>query len=508
MQRKIQTTETYPMCDRRKTEFVCSMCLLGRTMNYHDADCVDCDNDNETRYKICPCCHTCKILIKDEVTCTDSKDCLLVHEGRPCDGKSAECDNKHNNSKASRNDSDEEFDGRNKSNTQHEGKTRNLDNIETNRNCYCKLKDRNSGEKNRHEMNHLNTKKLNNDRRVSLDQAQTERQYDEEYIRKNDKDHSSYDVDLEAELKNTKKCCRYKCKEKRDRSTYVNNPGKVAETQTSKTRMDDKDLLTEVLTVFQTKRTEPIRRNCTLNSDCKPASFQAANDVKRKINTLSVSKLVKYSINENDTRNSGFMIIDSHQPDKHKSTTSSIRLFRKDKSSSIPQMKLEELKYSLKEKSKPLNDTVQEVNRMFAIVGKFEKSSKDDLNNRPITRSGPRILPVVNTESPRLKTKELVDNFSIVSNQKTPQENLRGKKDNYSEISESRRLIQSGKMCQTNDYYMSGGDSKESCSDVLVEKNCRKLVYALPCYHNGSNQQCECCSRRRNSCKCCKECSK
>ncbi|XP_049882427.1 uncharacterized protein LOC126378278 [Pectinophora gossypiella] len=241
------------------------------------------------------------------------------------------------------------------------------------------------------------------------------------------------------------------------------------------------NLLNEVLTVFQTKKLdipkEPSITNCRTKI-CKDAGVETEFPVKTFYKTkLSMSKVFKYSINEEKVNeHPKFMIVNSSQPEMMKSQYS-INLNRY-KSSSIPQMKLEELKHSLKEKTKS-KDAIEEVNRMFATVGKYNNESLDD-SNRPVVRTGPRVLPVVKTK-----------NFENPA-----------KKDSLCQLGCARKI--SCKCCQTSNYYLSCGDSHESCNNGNPERKDSglnkgdKCVYMLSCPHDRpkSPSVCNCCKRR------------
>lgn len=149
-------------------------------------------------------------------------------------------------------------------------------------------------------------------------------------------------------------------------------------------------LLNEVLNEFQNKKQTVTKKDKSNTIILKDACVNTERNVPR----LSVSKIFYYSINEDvvNGNNCKCSIINC-QPE----IKTSAALF-KHKSSSIPQMKLDELKNSLKQKTTS-KDAIEEVNRMFANVKKIDKSE----NNRPLIRNGPRVLPVV-------KTGKLCDN--------------------------------------------------------------------------------------------------
>lgn len=209
------------------------------------------------------------------------------------------------------------------------------------------------------------------------------------------------------------------------------------------------NLLNEVLTVFQSKKVEQVKSKTVILKDASVST----EDVRTLNSKLSVSKVFQLSIDRNSANDNGKFIVMSS---KIESKRSNIDLIR-NKSSSVPQMKLEELKYSLKEKTKA-KDIVEEVNRMFATV---KRNHTSDNLNRPSIRSGPRILPVVETIADHNKITE-----------------------------------KSCKCCQTN--CMSSGDSikcwhKEKKCDIECcpkkdDEVCEKCVYML-CYHYKNCQK-------------------
>ncbi|CAG4987932.1 unnamed protein product [Colias eurytheme] len=161
---------------------------------------------------------------------------------------------------------------------------------------------------------------------------------------------------------------------------------KTKHVQTSQTDIPHSiTLLNEVLNAFQAKKSFDAKAKTT-----KDASVNT-NPVKliRKTN-LSISETFHYSIEGTNRVNGEKFTILNYEPQVEKKIS-----LCKHKSSSIPQMKLEELKHSLKEKTKS-KDAIEEVNRMFATVRKLDDRSD---SNRPLIRSGPRILPVVKTEN-------------------------------------------------------------------------------------------------------------
>ncbi|CAK1548960.1 unnamed protein product [Leptosia nina] len=141
-------------------------------------------------------------------------------------------------------------------------------------------------------------------------------------------------------------------------------------------------LLNEVLHVFQSKKVDSnskrMLKDASVNTDGKH---------------LVMSEIFQYSIEDDShTKSEGKFTLINCEPSPTKRMEPRV-ILSKHKSSSIPQMKLEELKHSLKEKTKS-KDAIEEVNRMFANVRKFNFDSE---TNRPLIRNGPRILPVVKT---------------------------------------------------------------------------------------------------------------
>ncbi|KOB78603.1 Uncharacterized protein OBRU01_01740 [Operophtera brumata] len=173
-------------------------------------------------------------------------------------------------------------------------------------------------------------------------------------------------------------------------------PNKKTETKSVQTVQTDLNknlnLLKEVLTVFQSKKIEQVKSKTVILKDASVST----NNVRNLTSKLSISKVFQVSIDRNKTNEEGKFIVTSSKVDDCRS--SNMDLILTHKSSSIPQMKLEELKYRLKEKTKS-KDTIEEVNRMFATVGRNHKNN--DSLNRPSLRSGPRLLPVVETNADR-----------------------------------------------------------------------------------------------------------
>ncbi|CAH0716892.1 unnamed protein product, partial [Brenthis ino] len=175
------------------------------------------------------------------------------------------------------------------------------------------------------------------------------------------------------------------------------------------------NLLNEVLTVFQNKKQSEIKKDKSKTIILKDACV----GTERITPKLSVSKMFLYSIEENGN-NSGKCEVINCQPESK--SQFSIDLF-KHKSSSIPQMKLDELKNSLRQK-KTSKDAIEEVNRIFATVRKLDTTDP----NRPMIRNGPRVLPVVKIEN------------------------------KFSENDDAATL-----KCNCQNYKMSSGDSFECC---------------------------------------------
>lgn len=149
------------------------------------------------------------------------------------------------------------------------------------------------------------------------------------------------------------------------------------------------DLLNEVLEVFKDKRNSISDKKSKTYKDVCVCTTPSSGP------RLTISKTCNISINNNSYNNadkSSYIVIHSSEPVNHITSNCSRNLL-KHKSSSIPQMKIEELKYSLKEKSSS-KDTIQEVNRMFATM-KTRETREIANFNRPNIRNGPRLLPVV-----------------------------------------------------------------------------------------------------------------
>lgn len=238
--------------------------------------------------------------------------------------------------------------------------------------------------------------------------------------------------------------------------------------QTSQTDINrGLNLLNEVLAVFQNKKlsTHKEEKIVALKDACTTTDVNK-HDNKPK---LSLSRTFQYSIRDEKATNDicNFMIVHYCQPRFIKCSHYSIDLLNR-KSSSIPQMKLEELKMSLKEKTKS-KDAFEEINRMFATVKKLDTMNVIDDVNRPVVRNGPRVLPVVKT------------------------------RDHPYQSDGTQR---SCKCCQTTDLQMSSGDSLKLCQNNLPEK-CDKCVYMMRCHYHRKQREmqaniffCECCKNK------------
>lgn len=230
--------------------------------------------------------------------------------------------------------------------------------------------------------------------------------------------------------------------------------------QTSRTDITQGlNLLNEVLTVFQSKKQLFIQKEKNGKTIIVKDASISTDNVNIYKPRLTVSKLFQFSINEGNTSNNGmFSIINSCQPELNNSQNS-IDLI-KHKSSSIPQMKMDELKNSLKEKAKS-KDAIEEVNRMFATVKRDDRNEK---GNRPMIRNGPRVLPVVKTNTFCEPTQNKSDEI-------------------ISDRSESRP---SCKCCETN-FYLSSGDSlgkQECCHQKCDDDKCEKTYVMCSHYSN------------------------
>lgn len=176
-----------------------------------------------------------------------------------------------------------------------------------------------------------------------------------------------------SDSKACKKCCRA-----RQRSIGM---------QTNQTDLNKNlNLLNEVLTVFQNNK-EISKTVSQKDAYISTDAIQAPN--------LRISKVFQFStddpiicVNDRST------IITSHEDIVRNRCSLDLS---KHKSSSVPQMKLDELKSSVKEKARS-KDAVEEVNRMFANVTRKRQDDEDKDLNRPSVRNGPRILPVIKKE--------------------------------------------------------------------------------------------------------------
>ncbi|XP_030020404.2 uncharacterized protein LOC115440298 [Manduca sexta] len=224
------------------------------------------------------------------------------------------------------------------------------------------------------------------------------------------------------------------------------------EVQTQSDTNPNFDLLDEVLKAFKSKKEIDVKTK--LSKDVETSTDDLNGKAK-----LTCSKVFLYSIGDNKTDYKVCTVVNSYPSEGKKS----IELI-KHKSSSIPQMKMDELKHALREKTKS-KDAIEEVNRMFATVRKYDLENSND-NNRPMIRHGPRVLPVV-------KTKPIVE----------------------------------CKYCQVN--CMSSGDSANECYHRKNENKCEKCVYMLCCHYKNNTKLmqndvvlCENC-REKHSCEKC-----
>ncbi|XP_050358913.1 uncharacterized protein LOC126779113 [Nymphalis io] len=211
-------------------------------------------------------------------------------------------------------------------------------------------------------------------------------------------------------------------------------------------------LLNEVLTVFQNKKHTDKSKTIIL----KDASVNTEENG-TEVPKLTLSKIFYCSIEENSRMQNNKCVIINCQPEATKTSQFSMDLINR-KSSSIPQMKLEELKKSLKEKTKS-KDAVEEVNRMFASVRKYGIAQNLEIPNRPMIRNGPRVLPVVKTTNVEKDTK-------------------------------SKSPIN----CHTN-YKMSSGDSFEC---FQTNERCENCIHMMCHYQHRLNPACPNC---RNHCE-------
>nr|XP_026483824.1 uncharacterized protein LOC113391909 [Vanessa tameamea] len=219
-------------------------------------------------------------------------------------------------------------------------------------------------------------------------------------------------------------------------------------------------LLNEVLNVFQSKKQLDNKDKSYKTIILKDASVSTEEN-KKDGPKLSLSKIFYCSIEETSQMYNNKFVIINCQPETTKTSQFSIDLINR-KSSSIPQMKLEELKKSLKEKTKS-KDAIEEVNRMFASVRKYEITQNLDIPNRPMVRNGPRVLPVV----------------------KTPTEDKGTKGDSP----------KNSRNCQTN-YKMSSGDSYEYCH---TNERCENCFY-MKCHYQHRSKSGAACPNCRKEC--------
>lgn len=209
------------------------------------------------------------------------------------------------------------------------------------------------------------------------------------------------------------------------------------------------NLLNEVLTVFKSKK-----QNLHNSKSSKTLIFKdvgTSTDNHTTLNAkpkLTLSKVFLCSIEgKKGDENYKFTIVNSSQPEHFKKERI---IDLKYKSSSIPQMRIDEMKNSLKEKSKS-KDITEEVNRMFAVVTTNSNTKVSDHSNRPVTRKGPRVLPVVKTK-----------------------------------LNQDINFKQTCRCCQTNEYCLSSGDS-------LVKPNINQKTWQksdnIPCRHCQTNHR-------------------
>ncbi|CAG5053042.1 unnamed protein product [Parnassius apollo] len=270
-------------------------------------------------------------------------------------------------------------------------------------------------------------------------------------------------------------------------SNHLNSNTKTV--QTSQTDVSHGlNLLNEVLTVFQSKKKLPIEKEnhgkTVIVKDASVATeyLLSNKEIKPK---LTVSKIFRLSIEDSIVNgNNNFTIVNYSQPQRNKNSQYSIDL-SKHKSSSIPQMKLEELKNSLKEKAKS-KDAIEEVNRMFATVKKNAVVESLGDTNRPMIRNGPRVLPVVKTKT---YENECSNNTCTID-------------DNNSGFRKAKE-IQNCKFCQTNNYLLSSGDfllNPDSCHQIISDKMCSKCIHMVKCRHHNYRQIHDVCQH------CCQRC--
>ncbi|CAG9794463.1 unnamed protein product [Diatraea saccharalis] len=247
---------------------------------------------------------------------------------------------------------------------------------------------------------------------------------------------------------------------------------KTTTVQTSQTDINqDLNLLKEVLTVFQ--NTKQVKKNISNTTLMKDVSVETENKADFKQN-LSKSRIFQYEITEDNILNkvNNFRIIHYSEPDNLQNSQFTLDL-NKRKSSSIPQMKIDELKYSLKEKTKS-KDAIEEVNRMFATVRRNDNGDPED-QNRPFIRTGPRVLPVVRPNYLNTKKKESQSDMEKAH-----------------EISSCKCYQNSSQYYQANDRQLSGGDSffKHECCyyKAMFEEKCDKCVYTLCCHCQKCNK--------------------
>lgn len=261
----------------------------------------------------------------------------------------------------------------------------------------------------------------------------------------------------------------------KDLNKTIDSNVKTKSIQTSQTNIvEGLSLLSEVLQVFKNKQDDGRKVD-------KNAKFVPCKAI--DLTKLTFSKTFTISIEEKlpwpNIDKMKCVILHSCQPERNNCSENAITLI-KQKSSSIPQMKLEELKYSLKEKTKS-KDTIEEVNRMFATVRKSEFGD-DDNGNRPMVRNGPRLLPVVKNKDfcPKKEMKNKLCDCCTCANGLSSGDNV---------VPNVETTV-----CQHN-----------AC---MVK--CKKCIYTLcqrytnPCYEETKGFVCEDCkSVIQDTCQCC-----
>ncbi|GBP15612.1 hypothetical protein EVAR_5310_1 [Eumeta japonica] len=158
-------------------------------------------------------------------------------------------------------------------------------------------------------------------------------------------------------------------------------------------------LLNEVLNVFQNHKSEETKFGNGKSSRYKDAGM--VTDGKDRL--LTVCNLYQFSVTDDKSSLKNFVVLDSKCTEKPK--VEPVICLIKQKSSSIPQMKIDEIKFSLKEKTKS-KDAIDEVNRMFATVRKSDLNDALDSTNRPMLSNAPRVLPVAKSKKSHFHSKD------------------------------------------------------------------------------------------------------